>query len=257
MNPENCERTGAGQNTRGDRHQREMLRNAEVWNEKPLLRRAYGEFFERIVNCFDRSAAGVIAEIGSGAGNLKRFYPGLIATDYYYSRWLDVVCDAYELPFADGSVSHLVMLDVFHHLARPALFLKQAHRVLEKGGSVILMEPYISWASWIVYGALHDEPVGWGRPIDLGTEDKPEGYYAAQGNATRLFFGRNRSDWLAGWQIERAERFACWSYFATGGFSKRQVARERWWPLLCKADQWLSVSPLLFAGRCLVVLRRQ
>src|SRR6185436_17845222 len=104
------------------------------------------------------SLPGRILEIGSGIGNLKSHQPEALCTDLFANPWLDLVCDGYELPFADRSLSHIVLFDVFHHLRAPNAFLKEARRVLAISGRLILFEPYISCASCPIYGLLHHEP---------------------------------------------------------------------------------------------------
>jgi SAM-dependent methyltransferase len=174
-------------------HQTEIERNRRAWESKPLLREIYASFYRRILGLMDRSLPGRVVEIGSGIGNLKSHLPEAITTDLFPNPWLDLVCDGYELPFASGSLSHLILFDVLHHLQRPNAFLREARRALREDGRLILFEPFISWSSLPVYGLLHHEPVGLGRPIDLSdAAPNPRDYYAAQGNATRLFFRRGR-----------------------------------------------------------------
>ena len=182
--------------------------------------------------------------------------PQALGTDLFPNRWLDLVCDGYELPFRDGSLSHLILFDVFHHLRAPNAFLREARRVLTEGGRLILFEPYISWFSFPVYALLHHEPVAWRRPIDFADQlPRPRDYYAAQGNATRLFFRREKPAWPAGWSVFHAEAFAGFSYLLSGGFSKPALYPARWLPCLQRFDQGCSRWPRLLGARCLIALR--
>jgi len=175
-------------------HNREIHKNLEVWSRKPLLRDIYGEFYLRIQALVDRNVPGHIVEVGSGIGNLKSLFDDCLCTDLFPNPWLDVACNGYSLPFRDESVANLVLFDVFHHVRKPRALLNEARRVLKRSGRVIIFEPYISFVSAFVYGWLHHGPVAWRRPIDLDDEpDTSSDYYAAQGNATRLFFPRPRS----------------------------------------------------------------
>jgi SAM-dependent methyltransferase len=172
--------------------------------------------------------------------------------------WLDLVCDGYELPFADHSLSHLVLFDVFHHLRAPKAFLKEARRALAPAGRLILFEPYISLASLPVYGWLHPEPVAGNRPINLDDSlPRPRDYYAAQGNATRLFFKDNPESraCLEGWTSFHAEAFSAFSYLLSGGYSKPSLYPRTCLRPLLRLDAWLSRWPKLFGARCLVGLR--
>jgi len=240
-----------------EQHQEEIRQNLRRWHGKPLLQTIYRGFYGRILGLMDRQLPGRIVEIGSGIGNLREHLPAAITTDLFPNPWLNVVCDGYELPFASGSLSHLVAFDVFHHLAAPATFLKEAHRALSAQGRLILFEPFISWSSYPVYGLLHHEPVAWGKEISLAdTLARPRTYYAAQGNATRLFFRQEHETWPAGWNVFHAEAFASFSYLLSGGYSQPAVYPEACLPVLQKLDRTLSRWPQLFGARCLVGLQK-
>jgi SAM-dependent methyltransferase len=236
-------------------HQEEIQRNLHFWESKPLLQRIYGQFYERIVALIDSQQSGLIVELGSGIGNLKRHLPQAICTDLFANPWLDIVCDGYELPFVSGSVSHLVLFDVFHHLRAPNAFLKQARRVLTENGRLILFEPYISVSSYPVYGLLHHEPVAWRGQIDLSdTLPRPRDYYAAQGNATRLFFRHQSVKRLSGWKLRHAEVFSAFYYLLSGGYRRPAFYPAPWLGALQAIDRALSRWPKLFGARCLAAL---
>jgi SAM-dependent methyltransferase len=236
-------------------HQTEIERNLGAWNNKPLLRDIYASFYARIMELIDPSLPGRIVEIGSGIGNLRTQAPEAVCTDLFPNPWLDLVCDGYELPFRNGSLSHLILFDVFHHLERPAAFLNEARRVLSSQGRLILFEPFMSLASLPVYGLLHHEPVALGQPIDMReAPPAPRGYHAAQGNATRLFFKREGAGWPAGWRLFHAEAISSFSYLLAGGFSKPALYPRALLGPLQRLDRVLSRWPGLFGARCLVGL---
>lgn len=238
-----------------EQHQREIERNLAAWRSKPLLQRIYQDFFDRIARRIDPRAPGRIVEIGAGIGQIRTRLPQAICTDLFPNPWIDAVCDAYALPFAAASVSHLILVDVFHHLRAPAAFLKEARRVLSVGGRVILFEPYMSWTGRAVYGLFHHEPVAWTASINLSEAAPSRDYYAAQGNATRLFFRREAGAWPPGWEIVHAEAFSSFSYLLSGGYSKPALYPAAWLSCLQRCDQWLSRWPRLFGARALVALR--
>lgn len=231
-----------------NQHQAEIQHNLSAWHRKPLLQAIYKGFYESIITCIDPTIPGHSVEIGSGIGNLKQHFPQAITTDLFPNPWLDLVCNGYHLPFRDQSLSHLILFDVFHHLRYPVAFLNEARRVLR--GRLILFEPFISWTSLPVYGLLHHEPVAWRKPIDLSEIPSDANYYAAQGNATRMFF-RNK---VEGWQVFRAEAFSAFHYLLSGGFSKPTLYPQRSLNTLKKIDKKLSRWPGLFGARCLVGL---
>jgi SAM-dependent methyltransferase len=236
-------------------HQVEIQRNLAAWKKKRLLQKIYAQFYRRIIDLIDPHAAGQIVEIGSGIGNLKSHLPRALSTDLFPNPWLDLVCDGYELPFLDRSVSHLILFDVFHHLRAPNAFLREAKRVLLPAGRLILFEPFISLCSYPIYGFLHHEPVARTQPIDFSDDlPRPRDYYAAQGNATRLFFHKEKPDWPGVWTVFHTSAFASFSYLLSGGFSKPSLYPERCLGLLQRCDEVFSRWPKLFGARCLVGL---
>ena len=236
-----------------DQHQIEILKNKQAWESKQLLRTIYSMFYSQIAALIDPTIEGKIVELGSGIGNLKITIPQAICTDLFPNPWIDTVCNAYAMPFENASVSHLVLFDVFHHLERPKAFFKEAQRVLTHGGRVIIFDPYISLASMAVYGLLHHEPTAWNLPIDLSDQQpKEERYYAAQGNATRLFFKQETSAWLKDWRVFHRKAIVCFSYLLSGGYSKPAFYPIQALPVLQKIDTTLSFCPSMFAARCLI-----
>ncbi|MDA1273382.1 MAG: class I SAM-dependent methyltransferase [Verrucomicrobia bacterium] len=239
-------------------HQIEIERNREAWFKKPLLREIYSDFYERILSLIDPNAPGRILEIGSGIGNLKRHIPRALCTDLFPNPWLDAVCDGYALPFSDHALSHVVLFDVFHHLEKPQLFLNEAKRVLNPDGKLIIFEPYISLASHCVYGMFHHEPIAFRSQIDASEIVPPSGeYYAAQGNATRIFFRGEQPSLLEAWSILHAEAFSSFSYLMSGGFSKPALYPKAFFLIFKQLDSFLSHFPKLFGARCLVAMQQQ
>jgi SAM-dependent methyltransferase len=238
-----------------NQHQIEIQRNLVSWQNKPLLRELYAGFYQRIMARINPAVPGRVLEIGSGIGNLATHLPGAIGSDLFPNPWLDVICDGYELPFADKTISHIILFDVFHHLEAPNTFLREARRALHPAGRVIIFDPFISLASWPAFGLLHHEPVAINAPINFaGDFPRPRAYYAAQGNATRLFFREERAGWLRGWRMASAEALASFSYLLSGGFSKPACYPAAWLPAIRRMDAWLSKWPRLFGARCLVTL---
>ena len=238
-------------------HQAEIEANLRAWRDKPLLREVYAGFYRRILELVDPALPGRVLEIGSGVGGLKAHYPTALASDLFPNPWLDLACDGYELPFRNGALSHVVLFDVFHHLCAPEAFLLEARRVLAPAGRLLIFEPFISLASFPVYAWCHHEPVAWRAPISRAPSAvRPRDYYAAQGNATRLFFGREFGSWPPGWTCFHASAFSCFHYLLSGGYSRRALYPASWLGPLRRLDEALSRWPRAFGGRCLIGLRR-
>ena len=174
-----------------EQHNIEIHRNRDAWMRKPLLRSVYSEFYRQIVRRLSHDTHGLQVELGSGMGNIKEFLPACRTTDLFPNPWLDQQENAYALSFDVGSVADLILFDVWHHLEYPMAALREFHRVLEPGGRVVLFEPAVSALGRLVYGLCHHEPLAlshrirWEVPADFDAENTR--YYAAQGNASRMF----------------------------------------------------------------------
>lgn len=242
-----------------DQHNIEIERNRQAWQRKPVLQRAYRDFHRRIAKHLDPSIAGRIVELGSGVGNICDVIPNCLRTDLFANPWIDQVENAYDLTFRDGEVSHLILFDVFHHLEHPRTALGECRRVLAPGGRVIIFDPYVSLSGRVVYGPLHHEPIGDDQPIvaDAPSSFDPHrhSYYAAQGNATRIFWKGESPETLEGWQVIARERLGAWAYALTGGYSKPQLYPSALYPAVSVLDRIAEVVPGVLALRALVVLR--
>lgn len=134
-----------------------LQKHREIWKKKKILRDIYEEWYRMIIADLSK-VEGPTVELGAGSGNFKEFYPQAISADIEKRDWIDMSFDAHEMPFDDSSVANIVKIDVLHHLADPVGFLHEASRVLKKGGRLIMLEPYPSLFSRIVYKLFHPEP---------------------------------------------------------------------------------------------------
>ena len=243
-----------------DLHQGLIEKNYEYWNQKPLLKILYGDFYRLIAAKLSNLPEAKIVELGSGLGNIREFIPNCIRTDLFPNPWIDQIENAYQLSFADESVSDLILTDVFHHLKYPGTALREFSRVLHKSGRVILLEPCMSALGLLVYGILHDEPIAVTKDIEWNA---PEGwppeqidYYAAQGNASRVFLGKGFRHKLGDWRTIKTQRLSAIAYAASGGFSKPQLYPTSALPLIRKLEKVLDLFPILFATRLLIILEK-
>jgi len=230
------------------------------WERKPLLKDIYLGFYQEIEKRLCREVAGKIVELGSGLGNVKEVIPDCLRTDVFDNPWLDQVENAYVLSFGDGDVSHLILFDVFHHLRYPGYALAEFERVLAPGGRVIIFDPCISALGAVIYGAMHAEPVGWSQDISWCPSPgwRPENidYYAAQGNATRVFVKGEHQSEMGSLELQEVTRMSAFSYVASGGYSGPKLYPRAWLPLMRSLDRVLDMLPVLFATRLLVVLEK-
>jgi SAM-dependent methyltransferase len=242
-------------------HNLEIQANAERWGSKPLLQKIYRDFYLEIASELRRDLPGQTVEIGSGMGNLKTVMPKALATDIFPNPWLDQVENAYSLSFPDESVANLILFDVWHHLEFPGTALREFHRVLAPCGRLLIFDPAMGLLGRIVYGAFHHEPLGlrekirWLAPENFSPEDMT--YYAAQGNAHRVFLGSEFSEQLKPWRIIRRHQFAGISYVASGGFRGRQLYPSSFYPGMRALDRLAGSWPRLFATRLLVAIEKK
>lgn len=129
----------------------------QIWQRKRILRKIYLEWYRKITSFLPKQS-GKVLEIGSGIGNFKDYYgKNCIATDTLFNSWLDLCCDAQRLPFKNDSVSSIVCIDLIHHLDDPIRFLKEVSRVLQMGGRLVAVEPYMSKIAYLVRNMFHHE----------------------------------------------------------------------------------------------------
>lgn len=243
-----------------EQHNVEINLNRSSWEAKPLLRTIYGDFYRKIAEASLPASAGAVVEIGSGVGGIKDVLPHCIRTDLFPNPNVDQLESAYSLSFKDKTVGTLILFDVFHHLRYPGAAFKEFERVLVPGGRVIIFDPCVSLLGLLVYGVFHHEPLALREPISWsppeGWRPQDDSYYAAQGNAYRVFFGAEGRHLPPDWKLLSRERVSALSYVLSGGYSRRQLYPTCLYGVMRIFDRVLDTLPSLFATRLMVVLQR-
>lgn len=243
-----------------DPHQDVIEKNRQLWTRKPVLQRSYKELFRLASMHLSQLAKPTIVELGSGMGHIREVIPDVIRTELFSLPWIDRIENAYKLSFEDESVSDLISTDVFHHLKYPGTALIEFHRVLRKGGRVILLEPCMSLLGLLVYGVFHKEPIAlrneiqWLAPVGWSPENLE--YHAAQGNATRIFLGNQYRSNLTAWKNIKTIRLSALAYAASGGYSGPQLYPTGMYSFVKSLEKVLDWFPSLFATRLLVILEK-
>lgn len=227
-----------------------------AWNARPLLRALYREWFELVAARLS-GAPGPTVEVGGGLGHLRDVVPEAVVTDLEPTPWAAAVVDAQRMPYEDGSIANVVLVDVFHHLPRPARFLDEAERVLAPGGRVVMLEPYCSPLSTFAYRRFHHEPVDLDAdPFADADQSTSEALDSNSALPTLAFF-RRAGELGRRWprlRLLETRRLSFVAYPLSGGFSRRPLVPMSALGALRAAERSLAPLAPLLAFRCLVVL---
>ena len=85
----------------------------------------------------------------------------------------------------------------------------------------------------------HNDEITWQAPDGWSVEDID--YYAAQGNASRVFLGDEYQELLKPWRILHSQRLSAVSYVATGEYSMPKLYPDFTYPLMRGIDKILDL----------------
>ena len=229
-----------------------------LWHAKPALREVYADLYERMAAA---CLPGDTLEVGGGIGNFKQFAPEAISFDIQFVTWLDVVCDAHNLPFKSASFANIVMFDVLHHMERPAQFFREMQRVLKPGGRIVMVESAITPLSWIFYTYMHAEPCTLrDDPLIEGPLTPGRDPYDANQAIPTLLFGRFRRCFEAlfpALTITVKRRMSIIAYPLSGGYKPWSLIPARLVrPILHLERLLMPVLAPLMAFRMFVVVEK-
>lgn len=137
---------------------RATLAHREIILQKPFLKKLYTDWYKEFINTSKEVGKGAYLEIGSGGGFLKDVFPEVVTSDILDLPVVDKVFSAEKMPYTNNELGAIMMLNVFHHIPKPYLFLKEAERTLIKGGKIIMIEPANSALGRFIYKKFHHEP---------------------------------------------------------------------------------------------------
>ncbi len=163
-------------------------------------------------------------------------------------------------PRSSGSLANIVLFDTLHHLENVRYLFDEALRVLQPGGRVIIMDPYISVCSWPVYHFLHPEPADFDHdPLVLSP--MPPGrkrFDANQAISTILFERSNRRfhELYPNLKKLRQRRLAFLAYPLSGGFEHPSLMPTWMIRPVLAFERLLNMLNRYLAFRILVVLEK-
>jgi len=227
---------------------RTTLAHRDIIRAKPFLERLYKEWYGDFIDRISNVPPGELLEIGSGGGFLKELIPQVITSDVMPLDCCEMTFSAERMPFHDGELSAVMMLNVFHHIPRPWMFLQEAERTLKTGGKVVMTEPANSLMGRFIYRNFHHEPF---EP-EGAWEIAPGGPLSGSNQALPfIYFERDRA--------ESEKRFPClrinairyhtpFRYVLSGGVSRKALVPNSTFgffkgleSLLAPLSRWLGL----------------
>jgi SAM-dependent methyltransferase len=203
------------------------------------LRQIYQEWYRMIAASLP-AGDGAVVELGSGAGFLRDFVPGLVTSELFPCGNVDLVLDGTVLPFAAASMRGLVMTDVLHHVPAPRRLFAEAACCVRPEGVLVCIEPWVTPWSQLVYTHLHHEPF---CPDAAAWEFPPRGPLSgANGALPWIMFARDRAQFereFPEWHIDVIDRMMPFRYLVSGGVSLRSFMPG------CTFGLWRGVEKLL------------
>jgi SAM-dependent methyltransferase len=161
------------------------LAHRDIILQKPFLKKIYCQWYADFEKTIHTVNKGIFLEIGSGGGFLKDVLPQVVTSDILPLPCVDKVLNAESMPYADDELGCVMMLNVFHHIPKPYLFLSEAQRTLIKGGKIIMTEPANSTFGRFIYKRFHHEPfdpsgkreISSGNPLSNSNQALPFIYF--------------------------------------------------------------------------------
>lgn len=198
-------------------HRRDLIRR------KRFLSEIYREWYEFIAAVIPRTSGSTL-ELGSGGGFLNEVVPNLIRSDVFWVPNLEVVLDGQSLPFKDGSLRAIVMVDVLHHISEPRRFFQEASRCVQPGGVVAAIEPWVSPWSRFIYRTFHHE--AFDPEVECWEFLSTGPLSGGNGALPWVLFVRDRKQFeleFPEWSIELLEPMMPFRYLLSGGVSIRAL----------------------------------
>ena len=120
-----------------------------------FLYREWYELISKLLSEID----GINIELGCGASFIDQINKSIKKTDVFLNSNTDFKLNAMDIgKNFENKISNLILVNVFHHISDPELFLKSAEKSLLIGGRIIMIEPSNNYWSRLVYKLIGHEP---------------------------------------------------------------------------------------------------
>jgi SAM-dependent methyltransferase len=219
---------------------RTTILRRRIISEKKFLRKVYQDWY-RLLSASLPAGDGAVLELGSGAGFLEEFIPGLISSEIFYLQGISLVCDGQKMPFEKDSLRGILMTDVLHHIPRVRLFFREALRILKVGGVISMVEPWNTNWSKVIYSHQHHEVF---NPKVAEWEFTTSGPLSGANTALPwIIFSRDQVQFkkeFPGLRIMIIKTMMPFRYLASGGVSMRSLMPGWSYALWGGVEQMLS-----------------
>ncbi len=197
---------------------------SQMLNHKPFLKKIYKEWYSEIRRSLPNTISGPVLELGSGGLRLKKQIPGLINSDIQEMPNINISINGHALPLVNSILRGIVMVNVLHHLSSISLFLNDAARCMKHGGRIVMIEPWMTRWSTLVYKYLHHESFD---PADKGWHLSSHQSKSQENNALAwIIFKRDRkifTEQFPQWDVKSIKLHSPFCYLLSGGFTTRNL----------------------------------
>lgn len=140
---------------------KQTSRNASRLNYS--IRRLFvDEFHSRILSGVSKNC--LVLDLGGnkinkrGQFNIHTYDVNVVYMNFFTTKQPDVQSDATHIPFQTGCFDVVICSELLEHIRQPVEVLYQTHRVLRKGGTLLICVPFLY--------RIHGDPYDFGRYTD-------------------------------------------------------------------------------------------
>lgn len=227
----------------------------------PAQRVYYSALYEKIKNQIKETDK--VLEIGAGAGISSNFLnqTSIISTDFLdwdSKSGVQGNVDAENLPFENNSFDVIFGIDMIHHVNNPYKVLDESIRVGKENGKVILIEPYVSVFSFIIYKLFHEEHTTYSYDFRK-IYDPANPQEGDQGVAKAMFRNKKGRNFLKdkNYPIKSIEvdLFHPLSFFSTGGLTNPMRINSKIISFILKTEKLIPSQIMkICASRMMIII---